>query len=810
MSEAAKLREMMKKKAKRLSSADPHQKVDSSSWTPPEPLNADVKTGMRPVSRRAYKKGGKVMGVCGPARADRKPRKSGGKAAKTDDTPMVDRYINRDLKKANEFRDGKKHIGGMRRGGKSDASASNLNKMTTESYRRDLEKTQSTEGGEPQASDLYDKQQLERLERGYKKGGRPKKFSGGDVLKVLSPIAMLAGLGKDDDEKKARGGRNKPAKRTKRQTGGLLNDPRTAGDAILQNSAAASGVSPDRLSFAPGMPAQGMKKFLGLKTGGKAKHPDEAMDKALIRKMVKSSARKGRAEGGTLPANTGTTTAGTTTAGTTGATTGTKTTGGFLPGATGTTGTAGTTAAKTGPYSGQIASRIGATTNRLANPGSAPASYIARNQALLTRLQAADPTKEGFRAAMKGPEDARKSNAKEEKTGRGPGRRGRKAASAVEEPTKTTTGSTTTGTTTTADTATKMKPSSRYGSAAMVAAKKGGRIGKFGGGALGYAKGGNPQHRAANQASQALRRGPAAVANPADDAAAYTQQLQQDAMQQNAMQQAQQSGLMSPMYGQQNTQGMQQIPPQVMQQYLAAQQQAQQMPQGMQMGTGALSGSQSAPQAQQMPQGMQMGTGALSGSQSAPQASGKGPSASPPPGAAFNTGGRVARKKGGGVFTGSGYPGKIPGVVPGGRIARKSGGKAKGAGKTNINIVIAGKPQSDMEAPMPPMPPPGGPAAPPPMGGAPGMPPGMPPAPPMGGPGPMGRKAGGRAYKSYKDMDAGAGSGFGRLEKSEIAKRTMHKAGGKVYRSYKDMDAGAGSGLGRMEKTEIASRKRGS
>jgi hypothetical protein len=133
---------------------------------------------------------------------------------------------------------------------------------------------------------------------------------------------------------------------------------------------------------------------------------------------------------------------------------------------------------------------------------------------------------------------------------------------------------------------------------------------------------------------------------------------------------------------------------------------------------------------------------------------------------------RKARKDGGGVFTGPGYPGKIPGVVPGGRTAHAKGGKTG----TTVNIIMAGKPADEdmmaanaanMEGPTaPPMPV----AVPPPAAG--GMPAGMPipmPTPPAAAAGaPLARKAGGRTYRSYKDMDAGAGSGLGRLEKTEI------------------------------------------
>ena len=183
--------------------------------------------------------------------------------------------------------------------------------------------------------------------------------------------------------------------------------------------------------------------------------------------------------------------------------------------------------------------------------------------------------------------------------------------------------------------------------------------------------------------------------------------------------------------------------------------------------------------------------------------------------------------------------GKYQNYKKGGRTAKATGGSlmsalkgsskkaSKKGGKTNINIVInAGKAaprhtDADMRRPAPDMMPP----PPPPMdvgAAAPAMPPvGMPPgAGPMVPPGlPIGRKAGGRITKvasSYKDMEAGAGSGEGRLQKTDIAKKhrdaPARKAGGrisKVAKSYKDMTAGAGSGEGRLQKEDIAKAKAG-
>ena len=103
----------MKQKAKRLCGAT-SEKVDASTFTPAEPLNADVKTGARPISRRAFKVGGKVAGAEAMTHAGRTPRKSGGK------TEYANALVNRNVKDANEEREGIKHVGGFKKGGRTE------------------------------------------------------------------------------------------------------------------------------------------------------------------------------------------------------------------------------------------------------------------------------------------------------------------------------------------------------------------------------------------------------------------------------------------------------------------------------------------------------------------------------------------------------------------------------------------------------------------------------------------------------------------------------------------------------------------
>ena len=217
---AHKAREAMKGKAKRLA-GEKDQKVDSSNWTPAEPLNADTQTGMRPISQRQFKKGGKVTGAKGHVHAGRKPRKSGGRAI------TADSLINRDQKEANEGREGKKHIGGMKKGGRA---------------HRDM-------GGGMTGGMI--KPYIDAMMHGLKSGGRAKKAFGGPGM----PPAAGAGP-----------------------------DPRML--AILKAKAAATKGMPSAKGM-PAMPARGMPAptpmamprpaapgMPPMKKGGRAHHKD--------------------------------------------------------------------------------------------------------------------------------------------------------------------------------------------------------------------------------------------------------------------------------------------------------------------------------------------------------------------------------------------------------------------------------------------------------------------------------------------------------------------------------------------------------
>jgi len=284
MSEMAKeARAAMKSKAKRLGTTDPHQKVDASSWTPPEPLNADIKTGLRPLSRRAFKKGGKVMGEHGVAHAGRKPRKSGGLTISPAEYAKA--KINRNVKDANEERPGKKHVGGMNRGGEA-PQGSPPPRTAWERVKDKLgigaKSTHTGDSGHPGYSKEDRDAMQEKAEEAanMKKGGRAKKKNGGDFdvqsMLGLRPLSETKPFVKQLADKMNKGGR------AKKMGGGMMMDPRMG---IVQ---------PKRMTFGNALVTPGQKR------GGKIEeHPDEAMDKALIKKMVKKEARTGKASGGT-------------------------------------------------------------------------------------------------------------------------------------------------------------------------------------------------------------------------------------------------------------------------------------------------------------------------------------------------------------------------------------------------------------------------------------------------------------------------------------------------------------------------------
>jgi len=271
--------------AKKRAGGDPRQKVDASSWSPSEPLNADVKTGMRPISRRAYKDGGEVI-----------------------------EKMNRNQKTANEAREGIKHVGALKRGGrtkkeKGGGVGPDLSKVTNEPVGGSVRRWLRGEAPAPSATAPKARQyaaakynvvdeggisksgaplggyrgaKYDAMEEGNKPVSAPAKAPPRPVARASAPSGPTAGAKEADrlmdywnTKDGVRPGGIVPKKRggrAKKQAGGPMVDP------AMAEAAGRAGVAPDRLGFAPAAPSGGVKKLLGLKKGG--------------------TARKGRATGG--------------------------------------------------------------------------------------------------------------------------------------------------------------------------------------------------------------------------------------------------------------------------------------------------------------------------------------------------------------------------------------------------------------------------------------------------------------------------------------------------------------------------------
>jgi hypothetical protein len=116
--QAKQYRAAMKAKAQRLGGSSSAGKVDASSFGPVEgsdPLNADIKAGLRPVAPRAYQRGGAVDGEEHRAHGGRVGRKSGGGLPRK----IADEIAMNDVVDANKSIYGSKHVGGLKRGGKA-------------------------------------------------------------------------------------------------------------------------------------------------------------------------------------------------------------------------------------------------------------------------------------------------------------------------------------------------------------------------------------------------------------------------------------------------------------------------------------------------------------------------------------------------------------------------------------------------------------------------------------------------------------------------------------------------------------------
>ena len=268
MSEASKnARAAMRAKAKRLSSSSGPEKVDASSWTPSAPMKANKKTGMRPVSPRTYKYGGKIQGDRGPKRSDKTPRGN-----------LANEISTRDTKQANRDKFGSPHIGGMKKGGK--AKRADGGRADDKIEQREMKQAA------PTPKTMFERMvELNNMNRS-------------DRAATINKSA--SDYGKLRREGRAKGGA------TRKASGGEVDS--WSDRRAIPGDAPTRGPDPKGGGRATGPKYDSIDALIkdkGLKKGGKA-HSDAAQDRAMIKKMVRPAAIKRDAKcGGGRMANGG-------------------------------------------------------------------------------------------------------------------------------------------------------------------------------------------------------------------------------------------------------------------------------------------------------------------------------------------------------------------------------------------------------------------------------------------------------------------------------------------------------------------------
>ena len=249
-------KESRAKKLHQMTVKAPDAKVDSSDFTPYADPNMDKKTGKRPINPRNYKRGGKVAALDG-AKAAKRGDRMGAKGRKA------------------------KQVGG-------EISAEDRAKLATMAEEASKDKTPAPRASNtplpprrPEEAPKF--RAKEDIQSPYKKGGRTKKMMGGDIT-AGGNQQIPSSKGQTSLLRKAVGLDYEKGGKVKKMNGG----PMMAGPAQTMM----------KRKMPMNNPAAKAPAVMPMRAKGGKVHSDEAMDKALIKKMVKPEARKEKMCGG--------------------------------------------------------------------------------------------------------------------------------------------------------------------------------------------------------------------------------------------------------------------------------------------------------------------------------------------------------------------------------------------------------------------------------------------------------------------------------------------------------------------------------